>query len=463
MTIAPTNNSKLNGQYAFLFKGFDNQGVYDAAGYFVADGNGNIASGIEDINRTAGPKTGVAISGTYQVSGDNRGTLSLKNSAGSFNFAFALNETAKTGSLIETDTSIRGSGVFRLQDPTAFDPSVFSGGYAMGLSGVDAQGRVGAIGAIFPSGVDTISGSSLDVNDGGDLLPTFAPFSGSYSMGATGRGQVTLTVPGFDQGSLNFALYAVSASEYFVVSTDSFIGGNPILAGTFEAQTGLPFATSSFHGASVFGLTGTIGNSSQVTVGRMQYDGAGDITVQSDQNSGGSITIGNVMTGAYSVQLNGRGVLTLDNSVGFPSIWILYAIAPNQGFLLTSDGSVGSGDVYNQAIAPPFETGDLVGGFEFGSGEPASSQAYFTSGTVQFDGASKVSGTQDASHAGVSTKNVGLTGTYAISMVSNNGRGVILFSSPVATEALWVISGMEAIGLDVDPSITNPTVIKFRQ
>ncbi len=464
VTITPQNNSKLTGQYAFLFKGFDSDGVYDAVGYFIADGNGNITSGTEDINRTSGPHTGVAISGAYQIGGDNRGTLTLKSSLGSFNFTFALNGTAKTASFIETDSSgIRGSGVIKLQDPSAFDPSIFSGGYAVGLSGADSQGRVAAAGSIFPSGVGTISGSSLDVNDAGDFLPTFATFSGTYDIGMTGRGQATLVIPGFDQGTLDLALYVVSANEYFVVSTGSFIGGNPILAGTVEAQTGLPFMTSSFHGASVFGLTGSSGNSSQVTVGRMQFDGAGNIQVQSDQNSGGNISIGNLMTGAYSIQLNGRGVLTLDNSVGFPSIWILYAIAPNRAFLLTSDGSVSNGEVYAQAVAPPFETGDMVGDFAFGSGEPASSQANYASGTLFFDGASKVSGTEDTSHAGTSTKNVAMSGTYAISMMSNNGRGVILFSSPVSTDALWVISGLEAIGLDVDPTNTSPTLINFEQ
>ena len=35
--------------------------------------------------------------------------------------------------------------------------------------------------------------------------------------------------------------------------------------------------------------------------------------MQFDQNSGGNITIGGALTGAYSIQLNGRGVLTLDN------------------------------------------------------------------------------------------------------------------------------------------------------
>ena len=467
VTLAPTNNSKLHGQYAFLFKGFDSAGVYEAAASFIADGNGNVISGVEDINRTSGPQTGLAISGTYQVGGDNRGTLTLKSNLGTFIFAFALNGTAKAGKLIESDNSgIVGSGVIKLQDPAAFNPSAFTGGYAISLTGADVGGgRIAAIGSIFPSGAGTISGSSLDVNDAGDTMPTFATFSGTYSVDGNGHGKATFVIPGLDGGTFNFALYAISATECFVVSIDPLSANNPIFAGMLEAQIGLPFLTSSFKGASIFDLTGSNGSFSQVTVGRIQFDGAGNTQVQFDQNRGGTTTIGGLLTGAYSIQLNGRGVMTLDNAQnGARSVWIFYAIGPNHAFLLSSDASVGSGDLNLQAVAPPFETGDLVGNFEFGSGEPASSQASLLSGAVFFDGASTLTGAEDKSQAGTFTGNLPLIGTYAISKVSNNGRGVAMLTSPAAsTEALWVVSGLEAIGLDVDSANTSPIVLIFEQ
>lgn len=467
VTVAPTNNSKLHGQYAFLFKGFDSAGVYEAAASFIADGNGNVTSGIEDINRTSGPQTGLAISGTYQVGGDNRGTLTLNSNLGTSIFAFALNGTATAGNLIESDNSgILGSGVMKLQDPSAFNPSVFSGGYAMSLTGTDVGGgRIATIGSIFPSGVGTISGSSLDVNDGGVTMPTFAPFSGTYSVDRNGHGRATFVIPGFDGGIFNFALCAISANEYFLLSIDPLSAANPIFAGMLEAQTGLPFLTSSFKGASIFDLTGSNGTFSQVTVGRMQFDGAGNIQVQFDQNSGGNITIGGLLTGAYSLQLNGRGVLTLDNAQnGARSVWILYAIGPNHAFVLNSDASVGSGDVSPQALAPPFETGDLEGNFEFGAGEPASPRATLLSGTLFFDGASNLSGAEDKSQAGTFAGDLPLIGAYAISTLSNNGRGVAMLISPAAsTEALWVVSGLEAVGLDVNSANTGPTILTFEQ
>src|SRR5262249_5019341 len=160
-------------------------------------------------------------------------------------------------------------------------------------------------------------------------------------------------------------------------------------------------------------------------------DGIGTIQVQFDQNSGGNVTAGGLLTGAYSIQLNGRGVLTLDNAqTGAPMIWILYATAANQAFLLSSDGTVGSGDVLRQGVVPPLDAGDLEGNFAFGSGEPAAPQAALLSGSVFFDGGSTISGTEDQSLASTSTKNQPVSGTYSVSTVSNNGRGVAMLTTP---------------------------------
>ena len=62
------------------------------------------------------------------------------------------------------------------------------------------------------------------------------------------------------------------------------------------------------------------------------------------------------------------------------------------------------------------------------------------------------------------TGNLPLVGTYAISMVSNNGRGAALLTSPaVSTEVLWVVGGFKAVGLDVDSANTGPTLLTFEQ
>src|SRR5262249_42776062 len=54
LTLVSSNNSKLVGQYAFFFTGFNSNGVYEVAGTFTADGKGKITSGLEDVNDVAG-------------------------------------------------------------------------------------------------------------------------------------------------------------------------------------------------------------------------------------------------------------------------------------------------------------------------------------------------------------------------------------------------------------------------
>jgi Fe-S cluster assembly iron-binding protein IscA len=475
VTIAPTNNSKLNGHYAFLFTGFDSNGVYQAAGSFTANGQGKITSGLEDVNNTAAPTTDVSIAGTYQVGADNRGVMTINSPLGTHVFRFALNLLGTKGRFISFDNSgVRGSGVLELQDPTAFDASILAGGYAFNLTGMDSGGsRVGALGLIFPDGSGFVSGSSLDVNDGGIVAPTFGTFDGIYSVDdTTGRGTATLSIPGFGGGTFNFAFYIVSANEFLMISTDPLFLNGLIFSGPAELQSGAPYTTASFNGRSVFSLSGTNGSAPQDTVGGLQFGGSSKVTMIFDQNSGGNITVGGVLNGAYSLQLNGRGTINLaDPTTGTTSIWYMYAFAPNEAFLMdASTGAVAMGEMKPQLTVLPFSNADILGTYLFGSGEPIVPTAPLFSGIANFDGGNTVqgqgtiTGTEDMSQGSTLTTALGLAGTYSVSSVSNNGRGSILLTSPSGkTIAVWVTSASEFVGLNVDSTTPEPTILYFEQ
>src|SRR5271166_743663 len=475
VTIAPTNNSKLNGQYAFLFTGFDSNGVYQAAGSFTANGQGKITSGLEDVNNTAAPSTDVSIAGTYQVGADNRGVMTINSPLGTHVFRFALNLLGTKGRFISFDNSgVRGSGVLELQDPTAFDASILTGGYAFNLTGMDSGGsRVGALGLIFPDGSGFVSGSSLDVNDGGIVAPTFGTFDGIYSVDdTTGRGTATLSIPGFGGGTFNFAFYIVSANEFLMISTDPLFLNGLIFSGPAELQSGAPYTTASFNGRSVFSLSGTNGSAPQDTVGGLQFGGSSEVTMIFDQNSGGNITVGGVLNGAYSLQLNGRGTINLaDPATGATTVWYMYAFAPNEAFFMdASTGAVAVGEMKPQLTVLPFSNSDILGTYLFGSGEPIISTTPLLSGIANFDGGNTVqgqgtiTGTEDMSQGSTLTTSLGLAGTYSVSSVSNNGRGSILLTSPSGkTIAVWVTSMSEFVGLNVDSTTPEPTILYFEQ
>src|SRR5467141_3369378 len=78
-TYWPFSLASLNGQYVFVtsgevFTSESNAPVPLArTGVFIADGQGNITGGMEDVNANGIPTNAVAItSGTYTVSADGR-------------------------------------------------------------------------------------------------------------------------------------------------------------------------------------------------------------------------------------------------------------------------------------------------------------------------------------------------------------------------------------------------------
>jgi len=467
VTIVANQNSKLQGQYAFNFTGFDASGVYQAAGSLTADGNGNVTAGKEDVNTTLGPVTELAFTGKYQIGGDNRGMLTFSSSTGTQIFSFALNSAGTSGRFIEFDDSgIRGSGVIEQQDATAFNAAALKGPYVLSLAGDDSSGvRIGALAIFDFDGAGDIVGGSMDVNDGGTLLPTIASLQGTYNVDGTGRGSVRLSVPGFPGGTLQLAFYVVSANKLLLVSANAVSSNHPILGGTAELQSGAPYLTSSFNGATVFSLAGESGNVPQVLVGRIAFDGISQPLVEFDQNTGGAVATGNVLTGAYSFGVNGTGTLNLDNDNGLTKVWDMYAIAPNHAYLMDASSSeVGMGEVKPQLTQPPFGNMDIEGSYLLGSGEPLVYGATLYSGAVNFDGVNAVTGSEDISLSSSLSSGLSLKGGYSVSSSSNNGRGTLILTSPGgATIAVWVTSASEVLGVGIDSTNSQPVVLYFEQ
>jgi len=471
VTIMRANNSKLNGQYAFSLSGVDKNGTYLQVGSIDADGNGKILSGEEDINNTINPATELSVTGTYQISSDNRGVITLHGPMGTQTLRIAMNSSSTSGRLIAFDQSgIQASGVIYKQDPTAFDPSVLYGGYAISLTGANVSGqRIGALGVIFPDGGAFVAGGSLDVNEGGVVPATFGPFSGAYELDATGRGTMSLIVPGFNGGIFDFAFYVVSQKQLLLISTDPLSDMNPIFSGPAQLQSGFPFSAASFSGGTIFSLTGAASSGGDDTVGRLQFNSGNVVNVNYDHNAAGTIKQGGTMTGAYDMQVNGRGTLNLiDASDGSIHTWLIYATAPDTGFIMDiGSDAVGVGEVEKQ-LSIPFSNSTLIGTYVLGSGEPIVKNTSLYSGIVNFDGSSAnrglggVSGTVDTIQGATLSPSQTLTGTYSIS--GNNGRGSMLTTSPKSMNiAIWATGPLSAVGLQVDDTATHPTVLHIEQ
>ncbi len=465
ISIVASNNAKLHGDYAFEFTGFDANGIYQAAGAFVADGNGHITSGVEDINSTSGPLADKTLTGTYQLGSDNRGVLSFITTAGNQTFRFTLNQSSSTGWFIAFDTSgIRGSGSFEQQDSSAFTVSALKGAFVVSLSGKNNNGnRIGALSNLYFDGSGTIVGGSIDVDNAGTILPTYGSITGIYLVDAAGRGELKLSIPGFGGGNVDFSFYVVSSKTVLLVSMDAITSSNLIFGGLGQLQTGAPYLTSSLKGLTVFSLAGENGIP-QVLVGTISFDGISQPQALFDQNMGGAVTTGNIWTGAYSVSLNGAGTMDLDDSTGPAMAFKVYVIEPNHAFVMDdSSTAVLMGELKPRTVAPSFTSSAVEGPYSLHSGEPLVSGATLYTGSSEFDGRALVSGTEDTSSSSTTSPGQPLAGKYDIPL-SNSGRAVLSLNSPATTSvALWITSYSEAIGVEIDSDNPYPGVLHFDQ
>ncbi|HYL16788.1 MAG TPA: hypothetical protein VEV41_27385 [Terriglobales bacterium] len=451
---APPSNASLNGSYAFVFDGFDAGGSMSAAGSFMADGNGNLTSGIEDINRHSSVTTNATFTGIYSIGSDGRGIFTVSSAMGNSTFHFAL-DTQGNGRFIEFDNSgTRGSGIIKKQDSRAFSTPAIGGDYALGLNGSNGVGtRVGAVGRFHADGSGNLSQGAIDVNDAGTLIPT-ASWNGSYSVSSNGRGTAVLFGT-----AVHFSFYVVSSSELFFLCTDF-----PTLfrSGLVLSQSGGPFSLTVLKGPAVFNLTGqSTSAESSAALGQVVTDGLGGALGLFDENDAGNVSTKLKFTGAYSIAPNGRGTLDLQVQPTISESFVFYVVNQNQALLLETSGSaVKAGSLEPQSGAP-FSDGSFSGRFAVGTLSPAVVSVPDVSGVASLDGSGNFSETEDQSTPSGMVSNVVVAGTYA---ASSEGRASITLTSAVSgNAAFYAVSPTKLLSIPLDSGNTAPAVLVLEQ
>jgi hypothetical protein len=238
--------------------------------------------------------------------------------------------TFTAGHIIEFDdntgTGTRASGILRVQDSSSFS-SGLSGPYAFGLSGGDSVGQRFAMAGSLQANSGSLTSIAADVNDGGTCTnPTCnvntTGGSGTYTAdpnfgSSNGRWSGTLSVS--SQSSFGVAIYAISANEAIVTTTDQLAAGHPIIGGE-AITTASSFDTMSLQNSHMFHIGGLATAGPDVSIGVLSFDGAGTITggtVYQDQ----AATLGTTqVSGVYQVDPNG----------GSQTGRVIFS-APNQG------------------------------------------------------------------------------------------------------------------------------------
>lgn len=457
-----TNDAILEGHYAFLSRGWSSATTaLSFAGSFVADGNGNLSSGLIDIAdqaNPAGPQSGT-LSGSYCVDSNNLATVNLTYGgglSGTNTLIAGLDSSDGNGHVISYDGSDRKvSGLLRRQTASAFTTSSIDGNYAFGLIGADVLGyRFGAAGEFSSNGKGSFSGVE-DSDDVGALQTAQTLSSSDFTVADTGRGTATIT---FSNGNTNFVFYVVSSSEMLMMAFDTTDSPPVTLSGQVLLQSGT-FTDGSLDGTSVLEMQslGSTGNTVTVTAGLLKTTGnSATYTLGADQNQAGTMSTENV-SGTFSVASNGRGTLTPS---GGGSAVVFYLIAQNEAFTIGTDLGVSYGGMQPQT-GSSFANASLSGNYLGGSQPPETASVNEEADALDFNGSGSFSGTSDKNGSG-GTMTGTVSGTYT---VSSDGR-VVVSQSNNPVMYLYILSDSQFVALPVSSTQNpeaNPELIDFHQ
>ncbi|HSY12509.1 MAG TPA: hypothetical protein VK976_09985 [Verrucomicrobiae bacterium] len=402
ITAVTFNNSSLKGNYVFSFSGVDTSGnAFYAIGAITADGNGNITGGEEDLNDvTSGYFTATSTTGTYSIGSDGRGTLSINNSIGSFQFAIAM-KALNNAVLNEVDNNVVAA-TGNLEAQSAGIPAP-SGNYAFGFNGSGL-----GCGSFASAGIFALNGGTLggvqDLNCGGSIIQS-QTLTGSYNTSIDGLGRGTGSFTGSSSGSSDMIYYVISGSRFRFLCPDTAT----FFLGSADLQTQSSFTGSNFSGQYVINTSAnTSGAGVSYTLISINANGGNVSTGYYDVNNTG--TVGQAsLTGSYSVASNGyvNGTWNVNNA-GLP--FAMYLISPTQGYYVDERTSaIGGGNVYaqdaslttNAGWAGSYATKQF--GYFLSGGVINPGNASGVSGQLSADGNGNLAGTLDLNDpAGVS-------------------------------------------------------------
>jgi hypothetical protein len=444
VAASSANNSELNGHYAFLFNGFDDASgtQFAVAGSFTADGQGKITAGVEDENGPAGATLNVPFTGAYNIAADHRGAFTLTTASGSRTYALVLNSigsgVAQKARFIEFDDTTgtsghRGSGVLRLQEPSAFALNKITGPYAFGFQGQDAAGnREALIGSFNADGAGAISSGIADQNVAGTT--NNPPVTGSYTAPSGSNGRATMKLIASGASTLNLSVYAVSATELMVMTTNGF-ASDGLVSGVILSQKSTSFTNSSLDAAAVYhqlGVNPSLPTESFAEIGLLSPDGNGNLSATYDKQVGRSVPApAQTFAATYSVLTGGRVAISgWYGDISSP-LRILYLVDKNKAFFLENGSGAGFGFVEAQSAPPSggFSNASFSGTLSAATAAPSVSGNLSGVGLAALDGTGGFSeSTNLSSMSGLLVDQI-TSGTYSIDA---NGRGTVAIVTVIA-------------------------------
>lgn len=506
VTVGYSDHS-LNGPFAFSYTGNDSLGFLAVAGSFVANGNGRIVSGVEDVSSfLTGNKTVQINSGssTYIIGSDGRGTANIVTTLGQDTWDFVMTSPGHA-MVTRMDANAAAGGTIDQQNLNALSNSsaVISGPYVFNLLGMDATfNPLGLAGKFTANGSGTIpaSGASvIDVNDNGiasgaGITTGDTSLQGTYQFDpvftGTGRGLLTLTstATGGAGKPREYAFYAIDTpateSNSNIVARLHLveIDGDASVAGDmYAAPAG---ATALTAGTYVFTGGGEVTAGAFAAGGAFVSSGSGAITGGNyDANSNGTYNAGPAINSCSSYSTNGTsGRIDLKIFAGSGACpatpnatvneYAVYQTSLGSAVMLEVDqNAVSAGAAFQQCVPPAAACSTSVslaaGSFAIGIvgqglfHNNASAYQPDASGQLTLSSVSSVgSGTLDINSVSSTSPSDPIGSTTSIAVPTANGRGTatLVTTNPAATFKLvyYLIDDNTALIFDQD---TRPIAI----
>jgi hypothetical protein len=501
VTVSYSDHS-FTGPYAFSYTGNDGLGFLAVAGSFVANGNGHIVSGVEDISSfLTGVKT-VQMNGsssTYVIGPDGRGTASVVTTLGQNTWEFVVT-TPGHAQITRFDSNATGGGTIDQQslDALSNSVSVITGPYVFNVLGSDtAFNPLGLAGKFSANGSGTIpqSGTILDVNDNGlvsaaGITKEDTSLHGTYLFDPvfTGTGRGTLTLTSNTTGQREYAFYAVDSPasgvdssvvvRFHLIEIDSnaFVAGDmfaapagsaALAAGNYVFAGGGDVLVAAAASPYAFGGVLISGGSGSITGGTYDANAGGTYNNGLAINSCSSYTT-DATTGRIDLKIyTGAGACPATPNTS-TNEYALYQTSQGTALLLEIDSNaLSTATAYQQCVPPAAacSTSDafLAGSFAVGligqgifhDNSPADQPD--ASGQLSISsGGGVTSGTLDINTFGTPTSSDPITSGSSLGAPDTNGRGTatIVASDPSATFKLiyYLIDDSTALIFDQDTS-----------
>ena len=478
INAAPPNTqaSLLQGRYGILSRkvGDSSTSLSDVAGSINFDGIGSFTLSFDQNSEGGNSGTQCNASGTYSVGPDFRGVLAITTvgacATGSLGgggnlpvITFALGDVyrgvANTGRFVQFNDNDGNSGlaagIFRRQDQNAFTSASLAGTYVLGLTGQDTNlGREVTLALATLNNSNMITAGTFDSNDNGTV--TSGTFTGTYTTpDANGRSVLTLnTTP---PGTVNIAMYIVSANQAFFLSLDPTTT-NSLLAGEGDRQLNPnSFGLTSLQGPDIVTFRGTSSGGTNAGVGVLTasvVNTVGNFSLTADIDDGGNLKLGQTGNGTYTAASNGRALVTGTSTGGTINL-IAYLIGPDRAFFIGKDSSDPPFGEIEPQVSAPFSASPFANNLFIGQAEMVPNQNSEFSGIAVLGTTGTLNITDDESHNGGDLffdRSLG-TLTFTVFSASGHFTGQTSDGSQISG---YVVSPFEAAIIDTTGPATDP-------